>query len=71
MGDIVVAGVIRIQNGGVLLLLLRVVRTCIVLRIARMPGSVKQLFDMLLQDCNSFHKFFLFGKLWKLFADFC
>jgi hypothetical protein len=69
MGDIVVAGVIRIQDGRVLLLLLRVVRTCIVLRITGMPGSVKQLFDMLLQNCDSSHNFLLFGKLRKLFAD--
>jgi hypothetical protein len=69
MGDIVVAGVIRIQDGGILLLLLRVIRTCVVLRITRMPGSIKQLFNMLLQNCNSSHNFLLFGKLRKLFTD--
>lgn len=70
MGDIVVAGVILIQDWRVLLLLLRVVRTCIVLRITGMPGSIKQLFNMLLQNCNSSHNFLLFGKLRKLFTDF-
>jgi len=70
MSDIVVAGVIRIQDGRVLLLLLGVVRTCVVLRITSMPGSVKQLFDMLLQNCDSSHNLLLFGKLRKLLADF-
>ena len=70
MSDVVVAGVIRIQDGGVLLLLLRVVRTRVVLRITGMPGSIKQLFDMFLQNCDSSHNFLLFGKLRKLLADF-
>ena len=51
MSDVVVARVIRIQDGGVLLLLLLgVVGACVVLRVARMPGSIKQLFNMLFQD---------------------